>query len=279
LIIDARTIDSRQCDRLLALFIDHDANTVDPFVEGNRSEYISSRQGLYDLQHRTGSFDPKFMKEQWQISGDTTSPLACVKLFTDLWGVSEQELPQAAAGLQAALLPGAWQGGKMLSDENYAKEVEAVNRFFATILALAEKTNDWRKQEAAVKEAEASIDETILAKFVVPPVGGVMESIRRNEAHLRGTQCLLALRRWQLKYANSPPPDLATVVKAAGIPDVPMDPYSDQPLRMALIDGKPVVYSVGPDGKDDKAKIRSNWYTREPGDFIFQREPSSQRTE
>jgi hypothetical protein len=40
---------------------------------------------------------------------------------------------------------------------------------------------------------------------------------------------------------------------------------------MTVIEGKPVIYSVGPDGKDDKAL--SDWlYGQQPGDFIFRLE-------
>ena len=48
------------------------------------------------------------------------------------------------------------------------------------------------------------------------------------------------------------------MVKAAGLPRVPIDPYSGQPLRMAIIDGEPVIYSVGKDGRDDGGRIDSD---------------------
>ena len=100
-----------------------------------------------------------------------------------------------------------------------------------------------------------------------------MNAILRAEATLRGTQCLVALRRWQLEHEESPQ-DLETLVKNAGMPGVPLDPYCDQPLRMTVIEGKPVVYSVGLDAKDDKAL--SDWqYGQQPGDFIFLLEPPS----
>ena len=102
-----------------------------------------------------------------------------------------------------------------------------------------------------------------------------MFAIRRGEARLRGTQCLVALRRWQLEHADAPS-NLETLVKAAGMPGVPMDPFSDQPLRMGAVVGKPVIYSVGPDGKDDKAQVEWNLVPTKPGDFIFQLEKSSQ---
>jgi hypothetical protein len=57
----------------------------------------------------------------------------------------------------------------------------------------------------------------------------------------------------------------------AGIPGVPIDPYSGQPLRMAVLWGEPVIYSVGRDGKDDHGRVeewdrnRRKWQ----GDLIF----------
>jgi hypothetical protein len=38
---------------------------------------------------------------------------------------------------------------------------------------------------------------------------------------------------------------------------------------MAVLDGKPVIYSVGPDGKDYKAQIVWNEARNQTGDFIF----------
>jgi hypothetical protein len=95
----------------------------------------------------------------------------------------------------------------------------------------------------------------------------------RYQAALRGTQCLVALRRWQLEHSQ-PPKDLDTVVKAAGMPGVPIDPYCDQPLRMTLLQGEPVVYSVGEDGKDDRAM--ADWrFGSQPGDLLFRLQRSN----
>jgi hypothetical protein len=163
----------------------------------------------------------------------------------------------------------------MLSDEDYAKEVAALNGFFATILALAEQPSFRLKGAADLKAAEAAINETTFAWLLIPVESSVMEAIRRSDARMRGTQCLVALRRWQLEHAGETPPDLATVVKAAGMPGVPMDAYSDQPLRMASVAGKPVIYSVGSDGKDDQAQSEWNLVPGLPGDFIFRLDSTS----
>ncbi len=275
-ILNAPGIHTGQCDRILAQLAEHEAKSIDAFVEANRADYISCRQALHDLQHRTGSFDPQTMKEVWALDGDTTTPLACFKLIADLRGNNPKALAKVAR-LQGRLLPGAWQGGKMLSDEDYAKEVAVLNRYFTTILALAEQPNFRQKGEADIKAAEAPILETTLASFVILPQSqsSLIRAIRRSEAHLRGTQCLVALKRWQLEHAAKAPPDLAMLVKAAGMPGVPLDPYSDQPLRMGSVAGQPVIYSVGADGKDDKAQVEWNFYADGPGDFIFRFEPRS----
>jgi hypothetical protein len=43
---------------------------------------------------------------------------------------------------------------------------------------------------------------------------------------------------------------------------------------MAILDGNPVIYSVGPDGKDDQAQIEWTGAPKHPGDFIFRLDAS-----
>ena len=50
---------------------------------------------------------------------------------------------------------------------------------------------------------------------------------------------------------------------------MPTDLFSHQPLRLGSVSEKTVVYSVGPDGKDDKAQVEWNFGPKRPGDFIF----------
>ena len=164
----------------------------------------------------------------------------------------------------------------MLADDDYVKEVDVLNRVYASILALADQPNLPRAGdfETVIAPLCEPLRETTLAVFLVSAAqSALMHAILREEATLRGTQCLVALRRWQLEHTELPR-DLDTVVKDAGMPAVPTDPFSDQPLRMTVVKGKPVVYSVGPDGKDDKALFE--WKGgRQPGDLIFRLEPPS----
>ena len=60
------------------------------------------------------------------------------------------------------------------------------------------------------------------------------------------------------------------MVKPAGIATVPADPFSDAPLKMTVVNGETVIYSIGPDGQDDKALIE--WDPRvdpKKGDIVF----------
>jgi hypothetical protein len=95
-------------------------------------------------------------------------------------------------------------------------------------------------------------------------------SCGREQAYLGSAKCLIALRRWQLTH-NAPPTDLAEVCRAAKISGVPVDPFSGSgsPLKLVMIDGEPVVYSVGPDGVDDGGLKDSNMGRNPEGDLLF----------
>ena len=67
---------------------------------------------------------------------------------------------------------------------------------------------------------------------------------------------------------DEPPSDLEKIVQAAGMERVPIDAFSGEPFKMAVIDGEPVIYSIGPDGKDDQGAL--DWKNdTKPGDALF----------
>ena len=110
-----------------------------------------------------------------------------------------------------------------------------------------------------------------MAMFLEPNFMWVQACLR-HQTVLYGAQCLIALRRWQFDH-QEPPKDLETLVKAAGMKGVPIDPYSDQPLHMTALQGEPVIYSVGPDGKDDQATVVWDMIPGHAGDYVFRLAP------
>ena len=85
---------------------------------------------------------------------------------------------------------------------------------------------------------------------------------------MRVTEGLVAVRRWQLDHGGAPPPSLAVAMTEAGWPRVPIDPYDDRPIRFAVVDAQPTVYSIGQDGRDEGGMIDN---TRSPanGDVLL----------
>jgi hypothetical protein len=112
----------------------------------------------------------------------------------------------------------------------------------------------------------SSVQDPVAMKLV-PSLEFITQALLRDEARRAGTKCLIALRMWEFNHVALPT-DLTIVVREAGLPDVPIDPFSEQPMLMTTIDDNPVIYSVGSDERDDHALADWN-YGRQPGDFIF----------
>lgn len=112
----------------------------------------------------------------------------------------------------------------------------------------------------------------------------------RGSARRSALLALTALRRWYGSNAT-PPTDLQSVCKAAGLTDVPRDPYGNGPLKLIVfkadsapikyqpvrpsdkpekfVTGECVIYSVGPDGIDDGALLDVGFNPGAKGDSSY----------
>jgi hypothetical protein len=109
--------------------------------------------------------------------------------------------------------------------------------------------------ETRVKQAKVNYD--VVTALVMPAVLKVGEAYRRQQASLRCAVAAVAAERYRRDHGAWP----ATL--DALTPDylkpVPTDPYDGQPLRYKRLPDGAVVYSVGPDKKDDGgARNRTN---------------------
>jgi hypothetical protein len=88
-----------------------------------------------------------------------------------------------------------------------------------------------------------------LIRLLMPALGKVASAFRRDRAILRGAVVGLALERYRLEKRRWPKeltelvPDYLTAV--------PRDPFDGQPMRYKPLPDGVIVYSVGPDGRDD----------------------------
>lgn len=245
---------SEQCDRLLTLLAEHERESLDRFDEGLKCEYILARNTIQDLQ--TGRLSLAEMFE----------------LFTGDRG--EDGLLEGYARL------------------NYEAEIAACNRLFAIALAepeslglaagtpsplrteLARFRKDWDDWIAKMKSAPPAEKAKLLPQMPAQQsttwtagIEPLASANRRNAAKLAGTQMLIALRRYEIVH-GSLPETLDEAAAEKSLKKVPIDPYDGAPLRYALVEGKPTIYSIGKDLKDDGGRIDAK-FGDEPGDFLF----------
>jgi hypothetical protein len=114
-------------------------------------------------------------------------------------------------------------------------------------------------------------------KFWEPVVVAFSQAMGRVTASLRAAECWIIMRRWQLTHRGLPR-TLLVAANQAGLKAIPTDPYDGQPMRVAALEGEPVVYSVGKDGHDDGAQKDSK-FDSQPGDLIFRLTPVEMRHE
>ncbi len=223
-----RSLTPEQCDRLLALLADRERLLKPTLSEGLKIEYIMMRNTFHDMQ--TGRFKREFL----------------VQIFAGTQ-ITEEQFKQI----------------------NWRKEIAALNRSFAKLLAIAAKPYDksaldeFNNKELPKLKAEKNL----LTPLFLPAISAVFIAQSRTQAHVAGMQCLIAVRRYILVH-DKPPADLAAAVTEAGLKEIPLDPFDSKPMRYKMLNEKPVVYSVGPDLKDDGATVE--WPgPNSSGDMIY----------
>ncbi|MBW3543586.1 MAG: hypothetical protein KY476_25325, partial [Planctomycetes bacterium] len=225
-----------QCERLLAVLTQHEQQGLDPFQEAIRTEYI--------------------------ILGNTLTGLESGRISP-----ADVELDQIPPRLI-----------------NYEAEWEAANRLFALILASAERPyhemvgSDPVASELQQLRAQAGslanslrnqqvFQSAVVIPILLPGLVQVREADARSRARLGGVQALTAVQRYRRVHGQWPD-TLDAAIQDAGLSAIPLDPYSGRPLRYRVLDGHPLVYSVGSDQQDDGGEV--DWkYGQQPGDFVF----------
>ena len=243
-----------QCDKLLKVLVEHEKKLIDGYAEGTKTEYLMQRSVLRELAGRPDAPDP------------AANDSARKNLAEVLTQVSQQSNGEVA--VPASVLELFKKGPIATQPTEYAATLKALSD--TTAGELADLRRPYAERAAHVSARQAAFPSGTLTAQVIRALrgqgGNLLDALENRKAYERSVKALVAARRWQLsKRAN--PIDLAEACKAAGIGAVPQDPFAAGPLKMSVVDGRLVVYSVARDGKDDGGKIDSRG-APQPGDIL-----------
>jgi hypothetical protein len=227
-------LDPKGCDKLLAIVLEHEKQAVNPWDESLRIEYILDRNCLDSLEK--GQVAPKeFARRVAELSG---SPMSSERL-------------------------------EQFSQPNWQAELAACDAAYKMALAMKvvpyDPATSKQWEEDNIPKMRSQNANVML--MLMPSIQAIQKGVVQWRARLAGTKSLIAVRRYQLAHKELPA-DLATAAREAKLEEVPTDPYSGQPMHYKAVDDKPVVYSVGEDGKDDGGEVEWD-KDKGTGDIIF----------
>ena len=268
-ILSAPGLTAAQCDRLLWILGTHEDMSVDLYAEWTRSMYVTLRVILHD-----------FVFEQDKLAAEL-GVLPGGSVFQELTERSRRKAerddldpPFDPDEVEAPPAPDPRYhlidlSLALTSPRALAEDVGQLDAYY-TILSklgdvpMAERLRRLPDLKAFLRKGPM---DRILPTIASEHLYFVEWMTGQQVACLHATRCLIALRRWRFDH-EAPPASLLDAVKAGGMVAIPADPYDAKPLRMAIIEGEPVIYSVGKDGVDDGGVVDSD-SDRKPGDLIY----------
>ena len=259
-ILDSPYCTIEHCDRLIGLLVRHETEMPDASGSAIKMEYLMLRSIMRDIEFRTGDFSPESVATRasaYGISGKAS--IGALLAFYQV-DANAQRTTQIDAQLE------------LLTAADYNREAETLKNFIRELLEADRQPFPEAQVQLkrTVNAAARSLSINILRNGDLHFCETILAVDANSAAMLRGTQCLVTLRRWQLEGKDIPT-DLAAVCVSAGMNAVPIDPYSESELRITKHAGQPVIYSVGPDLTDDDGRLESTESLTESasGDLVF----------
>jgi hypothetical protein len=108
-----------------------------------------------------------------------------------------------------------------------------------------------KKLEASTERKLEGFPPKIFAVLSLPAIGKATERFMALEAVLRGARLACAIEGYRLQHAKLPDRLADTILQ------IPMDPFDGQPFRYQFSATGYVVYSVGPDLRDNRGVTRA----------------------
>jgi predicted Ser/Thr protein kinase len=262
-------ITKEQCARLIAVLRERDRDRDADLRRAFQGEYVTTRVMLHDFQYRVGDFSRDTLRTFGlpvpQQGGRGAAGEVIVSLLTTrtgLTGPSDDSLDRTRMA----------QRIDAMTDADYEREAVIVDDGFRSLLATCDRPV-WERLRLAsrIQDQFARNQDSRIVRYTRLPQTTV-QAERRNRAQLAGMICLACLRLWQLEHAE-PPASLSALLTAAGVNDLIADPYGrGEPFRLVLIDGRPVIYSLGADEQDDGGRKEWDLTSDGQGDLTFRLE-------
>ena len=111
----------------------------------------------------------------------------------------------------------------------------------------------WDAKLASVRRSTVQIYASMLPILLVPALSASGNANSRYQTELGATVILIAAERQRRRTGQWP----STIedIERSILPVAPIDPYSRRPFRMTHRDGQLIVYSIGPNGKDEHGEF------------------------
>ncbi len=90
----------------------------------------------------------------------------------------------------------------------------------------------------------------LISRLMLPALAQALDRATQHSARMRVVETALGVERFRLAHSGALPDALEQLVPQF-LPAVRVDPYEGKPLRYKKLDRGYVVYSIGPDQKDD----------------------------
>jgi len=150
--------------------------------------------------------------------------------------------------------------------------VTKIDRYFERFAEILAET-PWDLRNEAIDEQEENEEARIapvMLKINIPAYRRVSQQAWRMKTGRQALLTVLAIMRYEKEKGQYP----AELVEVGYLKKLPMDPYSDKPLVYKKTEDNFMLYSFGPDFKDDdgvsakdsKGRVRQ-W--RDNGDTVF----------
>jgi len=261
-ILRSPALRSEHCLRLIAVLRDQEHEGIDPFRAQLLPDALLLKSMFAGMQSHPES--RKHLVDMFRSGG----PPDINDLLRDDPPDERARREREAVGRRA--------GDRLaaMTDADFAAALRTIDTYYSRWWRFAPTSYTERVRAAPEFAREALGDDPLLAQFIpgATTFRGAAESVAYGSYGLRAVQAMAAVRRWSLEHGELSP-ELASAAQAAGLPEAPRDPFADAPLKLTVIDGSPVIYSVGPDQKDDGGTLDAQLGSKREGDWIIRLSP------